>query len=178
MLCKKNVGSRDLGCIIEVSISGGDVVDDGVRRIELVVISSGGPIAVIGTVPAVLMPLIVVIPIIVMPLIIIGLSVQCGDTCPRANVIVDEDIRLVLSVDDLDAVLSQALPRCMAGTLLLAPDAWSGVVQLRSSRSPVEYRQRVRWLGWHMYRHFSTIHDIGCTGIRSTATAGLWDDVQ
>ena len=48
------VGSRDLGFVIEGSIGGGDVVDDGVRRIELVVIGGGGPIVVIVAVPAVL----------------------------------------------------------------------------------------------------------------------------
>ena len=132
MLYKKNmvVGSRDLGFVIEGSIGGGDVVDDGVRRIELVVIGGGGPIVVIVAVPAVLMPLVVVIPFIVMPIIVIGFGMQCGDTCLRLNVVVDEDIRLVLSVDNLDAAPSRALPWSMAGALLSASDAWSSVVPI------------------------------------------------
>ena len=126
----KVVGSRDLEFVIEGLIGGGDVVDDGVRRIELVIIGGGGPIVVIVAVPVVLMPVVVVIPFIVMPIIVIGFGMQCGDTCLRRNVIVDEDSRLVLSVDNLDAAPSRALPWSMAGALFSASDAWSSVVPI------------------------------------------------
>ena len=80
---------------------------------------------------------VTIVLVLLAPLLVAGPSV--GVTIAGSNnvdvttaltggVIVDKDLGIVLPVDDLDSVAGRALPREMTGMLLMAPNAWAGVV--------------------------------------------------